>query len=271
MRHKALKAEEEELHHRLQEGKRSLASDLAACQAAKELLQTLADKETGMKAANEEIRDIAQRLAHDVDRLQKECDAWKAKVDQERHALSALRTQSVTAERELRLMKEDISMSAEALRESKEKESEQFKVLKEARNQENQLLEKISLLKGRVAEAERAETVLSTRCAEAERALDRSTRTKEAHVQAAHEELLQTEKLQAEKSRLRESVMQLEKETRHAQSVHHQALLAQDKAKIGVDGVEKELCKVKDELLLLRRKGASKRGPLTTPPSRSAP
>ena len=46
--------------------------------------------------------------------------------------------------------------------------------------------------------------------------------------------------------------MQLEKETRHAQSVHHQALLAQDKAKIGVDGVEKELCKVKDELLLLR-------------------
>ena len=133
-----------------------MASDLAACQAAKELLQTLADKETGMKAANEEIRDIAQRLAHDVDRLQKECDA-KAKVDQERHALSALRTQSVTAERELRLMKEDISMSAEALRESKEKESEQFKVLKEARNQENQLLEKISLLKGRVAEAERAE------------------------------------------------------------------------------------------------------------------
>ena len=75
---------------------------------------------------------------------------------------------------------------------------------------------------------------------------------KEAHAQAAHEELMQTEKLQAEKTRLRESILQLERESRHAESGHHQALLAQDKAKIGVDGMEKELHKVKEELLSLR-------------------
>jgi chromosome segregation ATPase len=252
LQHKAQKTEEEEVHRRLQEGKRALASDLAACQAAKELLQALADKEDGMKRSNDEIRDIAQHLAHDVDRLQKDCETWKAKADQERHALSALRTQKTVVERELRLLKEDVATSAEAVQQIKEKEEQQLKVLEEARAQETQLQDQVSLLKRRVADAERAESVLLARCDEVKRDVERSTRTKEAHAQAAHEELMQTEKLQAEKTRLRESILQLERESRHAESGHHQALLAQDKAKIGVEGVEKELCKVKGDLLSLR-------------------
>lgn len=231
------KEEEEEALQRIASLRRQAQADVSACQSARELMETLQDKEDCLRASNADALQASQDARQELDRARSERDKWRAKADTEKHSLAGLEDSKAALAKDLTRLRNDIATCEEAQKTEKEREQKARGEVDQQRKELNSLQEDTGRLQRRLLEGERREEALQSRMQEAQRALDRALVERERVVQTTHEEGLRGEKLLSEKRELRESVASLEAQTKRSAQEAAAAALEADRARMQTEAL----------------------------------